>query len=114
MYVGKKDDLETQKSFASDFDRWWKTAKHQGSNGNQVIPGAPAMFSFVSAPLSDSDISQMQDMTGTIYVLTRFLYSDHNGRWITDRCIGYQDIFHDVIVAHPCMAHRDQRYKASR
>src|ERR1051326_1173857 len=105
LYVGKKDNEETERRLAQDFDRWWPTAKHQGGVNNATITGDAAFFSFTTSPFTESDIKQLHDRTGTFYVFLRFVYSDHNGRWITDKCFSYQDPLHDFDVSHPCSVH---------
>jgi hypothetical protein len=58
-YVGKLDDQETQKMFASEFDKWWMRSKHQGSKEAVSIPWSPASVFTFAQEFSDDEIKDV-------------------------------------------------------
>ena len=117
IYIAKPDDIKVQKQLAAAFDTWWDTSiatfKPTGP-APSVPPQYPAVFTISSQPLTASDLKQLTDRTATIYALLRFVYSDHNGRWVGDVCFGLQEAMHDFILSHSCMVHDRPRYRAGR
>lgn len=110
LYVDKLDDLEAQKRLAHEFDMWWKTSKHLGGGETIAASSAQGLFSFQSPQFTEAELKGLDARTVTIYVFLRFIYSDHNGRWVNDVCFGLQDPKHDMVVSHPCKLHDNPRY----
>jgi hypothetical protein len=109
FYVGKLDDEATQKKLASDFDKWWATEEHHMKS--PLRPRAPSFGSFKTDAFTADQIKDITSRTQTIYVLIRFAYTDHTGRWMGDECMAMQDPNHDLMVGHPCKYHSNPRYE---
>jgi hypothetical protein len=112
FFFKKPGDLESEKEIAKDFDVWWSTTKHR-STFPVAQPLDPyhdpfTMGKFDKATLDDLTINHSL----AVYVLTRFVYSDHSGRWASDRCEWITDITaYPRLAGHVCMVHDNRRYK---
>ena len=113
-YVGKPDDIVTEKDTSIDFDKWWISSKHQGFATTSVRPREPAFFSFKTPALTDDDLKGIVARRLTLYILIRFTWSDRTGNWVGDECFSFQDLNHDFEVTHACgQYHNNPRYRAS-
>ncbi|MGB7471519.1 MAG: hypothetical protein WBA09_15490 [Candidatus Acidiferrum sp.] len=109
-YVGPLGNEAFEKTIGRDFDKWWRTVKHQA--GGSIVPGQPKpFFTFKSHTFAVPEVQSILSRTSTIYILTRWTYRDKTGGWIGDNCIAYQDPTHDLAVAHPCIVHNNHRYR---
>jgi hypothetical protein len=113
MYIGKLDDKDAQKTFAKEFENDWRRAvsSHRVTKDKGLLPSGTRFFSFLSEPLSDDEVASILAKTKTIYVLSRFVWSDPNGRLASDSCMAFQDPMHDMIVGHGCVVFNRERYK---
>lgn len=114
IYLGKLDDQEAQKIFASQFNQWWTQSKHQGSKEARAIPGSPPNVFTFSQEFSDDEIRDVTKHERTFYYLIRIIYSDHQGRWVHDYCAGVQDSTLNFGFVHTCVAHKENRYPAPK
>jgi hypothetical protein len=99
-YVRKPDDLAVEKEISKDFNKWWVASEHK--EPDTTSPSDPSTFFTFKQTFSQSELHAISQHLETIYVIVRFEYSDHRGRWSTDLCLSYQDLMHDLTVAHPC------------
>jgi hypothetical protein len=102
-YVGKLSDIPTQQAMWKKFDEWWPTEKHQGWNSPPITIGDTPFFTFYSSPTTPLEQGDLTHERATIYVLMRFMYSDHRGRWQRDECFEWQDPLVDIHVTKPCL-----------
>ena len=115
MYMGKPDDIATQERLHLQFEKDWTT----GSANNSVdeLPiNSPKFVTFQSVSPSESEITQMQASTLTIYTFTRIAYSDSGGNWYSDSCAGLQLPLQTAgLPAHSCNAkYNNKRYKPNQ
>ncbi len=114
-YVAKPDDESTQDVILSAFNKWWSTSKHVAPAVDEVQPREQRFATFKSQVFSADDIKAVMDKSRTLYVLLRWTYSDSGGRWASDTCFGYQYVYQDFNVLHPCRsAYNRQRYPAPK
>ena len=112
-YVGKLDDETFQQDMYSKFDAWWKTLPRP-ARGYDAEPMEKGFFSIQGGSYSQSDFNAvMVSKTITLYVISRIVYLDRLGRWVSDKCTGYQDVARDWRVGHPCRIKLGQRYRAT-
>jgi hypothetical protein len=110
-YLAKPDDDSSQKDLASRFNRWWKVTKHTAAVVPEVQPKDQRLATFKSVVFSPDDITALMNKSNTLYVLYRWVYSDSSGRWANDVCAGYQNVYQDFNVMHPCRPeYNRQRY----
>ena len=123
MYIGKPDDVEEQRRFGVDFDKWWN-ANHKRLCQDS-LPGCPAeikpeepnVFTFESDILAADDVVSVlsrEKMRKTLYILVRFVWSDGTGTWANDVCLGYQDPPPNFVLLHPCRTHTQGRHAFRR
>ncbi|WP_158821469.1 hypothetical protein [Granulicella sp. S156] len=115
MYTGKPDDIATQEQLYFQFEKDWTTGSVNTSVGEVPI-NSEKFVTFQSVLLSESEITQMQASTLTIYTFTRIAYSDSGGNWYSDTCDGLQLPLQAAgLPAHPCDAkYNNKRYKPNR
>jgi hypothetical protein len=111
IYTGKPDDVATQELLHSQFEKDWVTG-----TVNRVVeipPNSPQFASFTSIIFSESEATQIQASTLTIYTFTRIAYSDSGGNWYSDNCSALQvPLQVGGLPGHPCDAkYNDKRYK---
>jgi hypothetical protein len=113
-YLAKPDDMQQQREIWESFDSHWKDEEDFHATPVDIDPNATAghFFSISTKPFSEQEISNIKSGNLTIYIFSRFVYSDRTGKWVSDSCTNFQDITYD-LVQHPCGVKKPRRYKAT-
>jgi hypothetical protein len=106
-YVEKPDDLAAQAAIEKKFEKTWSIKQLTTTD---LKPADSRFTTFYSDKFTQEDISNLAAGAHTIYIIWRVAWSDDGGRWVSQECQGYQDMRHDLIVAHPCGSYHKVRY----
>jgi hypothetical protein len=110
VFVGAPDNKTVQKNIGDQFDDNWRrgTVGHVPAFGGNSIRGGESPFFMVSGELNADHAAALQAKTATLYVLSRWVWTDSTGTWASDSCQGYEDM--KLTVLHKCDVHDRQRY----
>jgi hypothetical protein len=108
-FFAKPDDKEAQAAIAKMFNDEWPKRKLERPKLD-LKTNDQLFFTFSSEAVTADQISSLNVGSNTIYIYSRFVWSDPTGRWASDRCEGYQDIKHDFAVTHRCPVYSKDRY----
>src|ERR1035438_875140 len=113
MLLGQPRDADSVR-LLKEFDQWWKQKKKHWHNdiSQPGITGAFATFEGLRP--TPQERQTLVDHSQTVYLIIRFEYSDHAGRWAYDVCEYYQDVMVSTDVTHPCRLPRKGRYRIQR
>ena len=117
IYIGKPDDLETQKRLAIEFEKDWKELP----TPPKALPVPPAGTNFWTEHriFTDQEIGDLISNRETVYFFRRLEFTDSTGTWISDNCDHLQiskipGLGMNLHVAHPCLTFQDDRYPEIR
>jgi hypothetical protein len=114
MYLGRPNDPGEEARLSGDFERWWEHPDHRHWVYKVYAPGDKSHFFTINAPsLTADDLRDIQKNAVTFYTLSRFVYSDHSGRWVHDECSWMQNPT-DFSVTRPCSVNNNPRHRAKR
>jgi len=119
IYLGKINDPAEEKILARDFENWWEhptgRTGHRHWARKVSAAGSKSGFFTIDAPsLMLDDLRQIQRNALTFYIFVRIVYSDHSGRWVSDKCSWLQNPIHDLEVTKPCFVNNAPKYRATR
>ena len=113
-YMGKPDDLPTEKILYMQFEKDWKSA--QLNLAVDVPTNSPLFTTFKSPVFTEADADQIAAATMTLYTFTRISYADSGGSWYSDNCESMQvPLQQGGVMGHPCDAkYNKKRYRPTR
>jgi hypothetical protein len=109
-------DVAAAKTLVNKFDSDWNSSRKLPPEDLPASSGE-SYLTFLSEVFSQEELDEvMVSHTKTMYIMTRFSYSDTKGSWLSDFCLVLQQPLADphFPVLHICTINNDTHYKTKR